>query len=239
MVDGFEQVRAAYESKNTWLRDTLAKTKSAAEETATEHQAAIQTLAEKEKQQSNEIDRLTAARTAADREHADRVQMLNSTIAELKSKTEIQTNELVSLTEMLEQKDSQSLSQTEWQEVKIELRAAEIAVLRGVGGRLRRGDAPSRAGLPSVKKQIEILKGCDLFDAAWYLKTYPDVAESGADPVQHYVLHGALDGRNPGPEFDTMGYYLANRDVAQRGYNALVHYVMFGRDENRKLSKAP
>ncbi|SNB69452.1 MULTISPECIES: glycosyltransferase [unclassified Pseudomonas] len=34
-------------------------------------------------------------------------------------------------------------------------------------------------------------------DAQWYLATYPDVAIAGADPQQHYDLHGAAEGRLP------------------------------------------
>ena len=71
------------------------------------------------------------------------------------------------------------------------------------------------------------------FIPGWCLETYPDVAENGMEPARHYALHGALDGRNPGPDFDTMAYYRANRDVAQRGFNALVHYEIFGRKEKR------
>lgn len=35
------------------------------------------------------------------------------------------------------------------------------------------------------------------FDAAWYLQKYPDVAGSGMDPYQHYVLAGKGEGRQP------------------------------------------
>ena len=35
------------------------------------------------------------------------------------------------------------------------------------------------------------------FDAVWYLQKYPDVAASGMDPYQHYVLAGKSEGRQP------------------------------------------
>lgn len=38
------------------------------------------------------------------------------------------------------------------------------------------------------------------FDAEWYMKTYPDVAASGLDPAQHYLLCGIPLGRAKGPE---------------------------------------
>jgi hypothetical protein len=162
-------------------------------------------------------------------------------IASLNARVETQIDELVELTRLFEIEKStarHALSdQKGWQTIQVELRDAEITMLRAGQSRLQRGDAASRAGLPSVKIQIETVRKSDLFDASWYLKTYPDVAQSEVDPARHYVLHGALDGRNPGPRFDTVAYYVANRDVAQRGFNALVHYALFGKDENRKPYK--
>jgi GT2 family glycosyltransferase/SAM-dependent methyltransferase len=35
------------------------------------------------------------------------------------------------------------------------------------------------------------------FDSEFYLKQYPDVAESGADPLQHYLHYGRAEGRVP------------------------------------------
>ncbi len=35
------------------------------------------------------------------------------------------------------------------------------------------------------------------FDASWYLQTYADVASAGADPYQHFVNFGQIEGRLP------------------------------------------
>lgn len=43
----------------------------------------------------------------------------------------------------------------------------------------------------------------DLFDAAWYCTTYPDVRELGMDPEYHYHTYGHRLGRNPSPNFPT------------------------------------
>lgn len=37
------------------------------------------------------------------------------------------------------------------------------------------------------------------FDAAWYLRTYPDIAAAGVDPWRHFVGHGRTEGRLPCP----------------------------------------
>lgn len=47
------------------------------------------------------------------------------------------------------------------------------------------------------------LQRSGFFDSEYYLRTYPDVVASGMNPVEHYVCHGAEEGRKPTPWFDT------------------------------------
>lgn len=91
----------------------------------------------------------------------------------------------------------------------------------------RRGDAGAHDAVVSSLRQS------GLFDAEWYLRQYPDVAQSGVDPVVHYVHHGAAEGRNPSAEFDTRFYLDTYPDVADAGMNPLQHYVENGRREGR------
>src|SRR3546814_4663800 len=58
-------------------------------------------------------------------------------------------------------------------------------------------------------EQISRVAGCQWFDQDWYLESYPDVKVAAVDPAEHYVRHGWKEGRNPGPEFDTL-FYLSN-----------------------------
>lgn len=109
----------------------------------------------------------------------------------------------------------------------------EIALLHATYSMVLNGSAP---GVPEVEQQVAILSGCSLFDARWYLQTYPDVADCGVDPTEHYVCAGAFEGRNPGPEFESMAYYLANPDVAEAGWPALVHFAQCGEAEGRARS---
>lgn len=80
--------------------------------------------------------------------------------------------------------------------------------------------------LPSIEKQVELLRKSPLYNEAWYLNTYPDVAKAAVDPAEHYIRAGGFEGRNPGPNFDSMGYYLSNADAAHEGWPALVHYLL-------------
>jgi Protein of unknown function (DUF707)/Protein of unknown function (DUF616) len=54
----------------------------------------------------------------------------------------------------------------------------------------------------------------EFFDREWYLRKNPDVAESGIDPVCHYVVFGAREGRDPKPSFSTRNYLSHNPDFA-------------------------
>lgn len=39
----------------------------------------------------------------------------------------------------------------------------------------------------------------NVFDAAWYVRTYPDVLACGSDPYTHFVRRGRVEGRHPCP----------------------------------------
>ncbi|MBY0294466.1 MAG: hypothetical protein K2X71_00250 [Methylobacterium sp.] len=78
------------------------------------------------------------------------------------------------------------------------------------------------------------------FDPVYYLDTYPDVAAHGCDPLEHYLVFGWKEGRDPSAQFSTTGYLSANPDVAAAGINPLVHYRMHGLSEGRSgWQKAP
>jgi len=53
--------------------------------------------------------------------------------------------------------------------------------------------------LPKVRRRklYRKLERLELFDHDTYLAHYPDVAASGADPLQHYLNHGMAEGRSP------------------------------------------
>jgi glycosyltransferase involved in cell wall biosynthesis len=75
------------------------------------------------------------------------------------------------------------------------------------------------------------------FDAAYYLRENPDVAEAGLDPLEHYLRHGAEEGRKPNGlaaiGFDPDYYVRAYRDAAQSDLTPAGHYLAFGRHEGR------
>lgn len=74
-----------------------------------------------------------------------------------------------------------------------------------------------------------------LFDSVYYLSTYPDVAQAGADPVAHFLENGWKEGRNPAPFFSTSDYLKRYPDVRASGVNPLLHYLKHGYPEGRTV----
>lgn len=90
--------------------------------------------------------------------------------------------------------------------------------------------------LPDLDAQIRLIAASPLFDAAWYVSRYPDVAGSGMAPVRHFLLYGTLFQRAPGPEFDSRFYLETCPEAA--GSNALLHYLLQGQAEGRAIRPA-
>jgi len=105
---------------------------------------------------------------------------------------------------------------------------------------LQRFVPPLRAKIAAkleVHRQRDLIQRSMFFNREWYLTQYPDVGAADIDPALHYLLHGASEGRDPGPEFSTAGYLRANPDVAAFG-NPLLHYILYLEAEGREWSGA-
>lgn len=62
------------------------------------------------------------------------------------------------------------------------------------------------------------------FDVEYYARTYPDIAQAGIDPFEHYLNWGYKEGRNPSEAFNNVYYiqrYLHGNDTE----NPLVHFL--------------
>ncbi len=80
----------------------------------------------------------------------------------------------------------------------------------------------------SYRQDLELVKSSPLFSAEWYAKQYPDVALSGAEPLEHYLSVGTILGRDPHPLFSAAHYESQLRERALAAANPLVHYLREG-----------
>ncbi|TXN24564.1 hypothetical protein [Methylobacterium sp. WL9] len=97
--------------------------------------------------------------------------------------------------------------------------------VRGTWYRIRRFRRSIRSNAVTVARLAEI------FDAAWYLEHYPDVAAAGVDPWRHFRDHGIDEGRRPNRFIDPDWYARFYKDVGSQ--SALLHYARIGRRERR------
>lgn len=73
-------------------------------------------------------------------------------------------------------------------------------------------------------RQITSLRS--LFDKDYYCKTYNDINLSGVDPLDHFLLYGWREGRNPSAAFDTNFYIRQYMNDSELDICPLVHYIM-------------
>lgn len=81
--------------------------------------------------------------------------------------------------------------------------------LTGKHRRKRSKSGDARSGKITEDERWQLAR---LIDPAYYLTLYPDVAQNGMDPLQHYLDYGWRENRNPSASFDTAYYrhsYLA------------------------------
>ena len=83
--------------------------------------------------------------------------------------------------------------------------------------------------------EYTLLATSDLWDEAYYLEVYSDVASLGVDPLEHFLIYGFKENRNPSKSFHTEFYLNTNPDVQELGINPLVHYLRYGKKEEREI----
>jgi hypothetical protein len=100
-------------------------------------------------------------------------------------------------------------------------------------GRAEGRAAPTRPVSPPDRDGLELDAMAAEFDAAFYLSSYPDVAQAGVDPLLHYATDGWRESRDPNSTFVTADYLDDNPDVREARMNPFLHYVKAGRAEGR------
>lgn len=223
IADG-EQSRAASEKQLAQQKkaseDALKDARHSVDERFKEL-AVLTDLLEKNEAQREQLERELGSAKAARQKVEAEAKSSQETQAQQRREIERQTHELAHLVEQLEA-----------------LRMSQVAKspeAKGTGASVAKTPALTKR---AIKRQVSLIEASQWFDAKWYLAQYSDIASDpkmSASPARHYLLMGGFEGRNPGPEFDSVYYLTHNPDVVESGINPLVHYLKFGEKEQRSV----
>jgi glycosyltransferase involved in cell wall biosynthesis len=88
-------------------------------------------------------------------------------------------------------------------------------------------------------KRFSTLEVCkilaNVFDIDFYKTRYPDMALGLVDPLEHYVVFGWRERRDPCHWFSTHHYLAANPELISEDVNPFLHYVLFGVHEGHQI----
>ncbi|WP_457580271.1 class I SAM-dependent methyltransferase [Ensifer canadensis] len=94
------------------------------------------------------------------------------------------------------------------------------------------GMARSRRAKPPTDDIVRTaMHDSGLFNSTWYLERYADVKEHGVDPYDHYLKHGAGEGRDPCSVFSTLKYCQLKGENEAPSYNPLIYYALEEADD--------
>ena len=85
-------------------------------------------------------------------------------------------------------------------------------------------------GWRQIREERRLIEISGLFDAAFYLERYPDVADAGISPLRHYAAQGWRERRHPSADFDAIAY--AETHGLPESVNPLVHHIRHGAAKN-------
>jgi hypothetical protein len=110
-----------------------------------------------------------------------------------------------------------------------QLRGGEPFVLAELAPRRRFWQRRRAAVPPAILADTALVRASQLFDAAWYVASQPELAGGPpVDPVFHYVLVGGPRGADPGPWFETASYLADHPDCVAGTCCPLVHAIRHG-----------
>lgn len=115
---------------------------------------------------------------------------LRQRIAEQDDKLQNMTSEMADLTELLEQTETQQHTDQRLLELNVTAGRAAVAALIAP-------PETDRMDADRLAIAAAAFAASGAFDAEWYLAINTDIAESGVDPVLHFLEYGFAEGRAP------------------------------------------
>lgn len=134
--------------------------------------------------------------------------------------------------------------QETWAEQEIKIRVDRDRAIKAVdefatvlAARLRIENAGLGKGTKILRKRfrppsrteavhLELIRGSELFNGAWYLRAYSDVVLLGMDPALHFLRHPLDPFRSPSEHFNIAQYCMDHPSVLKDKVNPLVHFLL-------------
>ncbi|WP_146121602.1 hypothetical protein [Burkholderia multivorans] len=129
---------------------------------------------------------------------------LISTSNDLKKSLSLRFSEIGRLVQLLEEREREMVKkEQDIDRYKRKLEKMKETVSWKITAPLRKLEVPFFGGArdKELRRSRKVIERSGLFDADWYLREYPDVAASGQDPIMHYLVFGAKEGRRPSAGF--------------------------------------
>lgn len=75
------------------------------------------------------------------------------------------------------------------------------------------------------RNEYEIVKKNKYINEEWYIANYPEIDFSIIDPIEHYLLFGWKENKDPSPDWSTENYFKINPDAAEYECCPVFHYL--------------
>lgn len=174
-IVSIEAERAALATSNSELQAQLSRTAQTMEETTHEINSVRQTAKRLEEELALKVEERKT---------------MSAQLSEAESRLDGAFQEIATLSQLLAQREAADGEARVRQVAAQQLGRTVMALLAKNSWSL----LPARM---RVRRQMAAVQRSGLFDPEWYLQRYEDVSKSGMDPLMHYVVHGAAEGREP------------------------------------------
>lgn len=85
--------------------------------------------------------------------------------------------------------------------------------------------------LKNIQKYIPSIVESKLFDEYYYYTQCPNL--KGMTPIEHYLVKGWLEGKNPSRDFNNDNYIEIYPKLKKFGINPLIHYLKYNYEKNK------
>lgn len=114
------------------------------------------------------------------------------------------------------------------QDIDDYMREFRQKLIRGAGVKFPPGAVKQLQDMISQGDYAEAIIAAGFFDEEWYRDTYDEVDFTEQHPLEHYVLQGWKEGKNPCESFNTLWYLERYKDIIPDDMCPLLFHVIHG-----------